>query len=271
MTIDIRNNLSLLSTLLTKGTQPVGTQSAARSREGIFAGRLDQALGTADQSSVTTPLKAQDLAESLSLQMLHSTLSLGDNSVETAHPLFDRQSAQFHSIVKAYASNQPESDSSTVARPEGPTQLQELAETHVSSAGKPETAGTTGPQWLETIIARASDRYGVDAGLIKAVVKAESGFNPNAVSHAGAQGLMQLMPGTARALGVNDSFDPEQNVMAGTRFLRDLLKRYNGNLDAALAAYNWGPGNVDRKPEQLPRETRDYLVRVKQLYNSYTA
>jgi soluble lytic murein transglycosylase-like protein len=79
------------------------------------------------------------------------------------------------------------------------------------------------------------------------------------------------MPGTARALGVTDSLDPEQNVMGGTRFLRDLLKRYNGNLDSALAAYNWGPGNVDRKPEHLPRETRDYLVRVKQIYNSYSA
>jgi len=78
------------------------------------------------------------------------------------------------------------------------------------------------------------------------------------------------MPATARSLGVSDSFDPEQNVMAGTRFLKDMLHRYNGNVDAALAAYNWGPGNVDKRPEHLPRETRDYLVRVKQLYASYS-
>lgn len=148
-----------------------------------------------------------------------------------------------------------------------------MSETAVSSTStsRPSTALPQGSQWLDAIIAKASGRYGVDGGLIKAVIKAESGFNPNAVSHAGAQGLMQLMPGTARSLGVSDSFDPEQNVMAGTRFLRDLLKRYNGNLDSALAAYNWGPGNVDRKPDLLPRETRDYLVRVKQLYSSYTA
>jgi len=82
---------------------------------------------------------------------------------------------------------------------------------------------------------------------------------------------MQLMPATARSLGVNDSFDPEQNVMAGTRFLGDLLQRYNGDLDSALAAYNWGPGNVDKRPDRLPRETRDYLAKVKQLYSSYSA
>lgn len=82
---------------------------------------------------------------------------------------------------------------------------------------------------------------------------------------------MQLMPATARGLGVNNAFDPEQNVMGGTKFLKDLLNRYKGDLDAALAAYNWGPGNVDRRPERLPRETRDYLVRVKQLYASYSA
>jgi soluble lytic murein transglycosylase-like protein len=78
---------------------------------------------------------------------------------------------------------------------------------------------------------------------------------------------MQLMPSTARGLGVSDSFDPEQNVMAGTRFLKDMLRRYHGNLDDALAAYNWGPGNVDRHgSDNPPRETRDYLAKVKGYY-----
>jgi len=124
------------------------------------------------------------------------------------------------------------------------------------------------PGSIDGIIQKASHRYGVDAGLIKAVVKAESDFNPRAVSSAGAQGLMQLMPGTARQLGVTNAFDPEQNVMAGTRFLKELLERYHGNMDAALAAYNWGPGNVDRKGlgSALPSETRAYLARVKNLY-----
>jgi soluble lytic murein transglycosylase-like protein len=126
-----------------------------------------------------------------------------------------------------------------------------------------------GRTWLDDVVTRASRRYGVEVGLIKAVIKAESNFNPKAVSPVGAQGLMQLMPATARGLGVTDSFDPEQNVMAGTKFLKDLLARYNGNVDKALAAYNWGPGNVDRKPHLLPRETREYLVKVKEYYNQF--
>jgi soluble lytic murein transglycosylase-like protein len=124
---------------------------------------------------------------------------------------------------------------------------------------------------LETIIDRAARRYSVAPELIKAVIKTESNFNARAESPAGARGLMQLMPGTARGLGVTDSFDPEQNVMAGTRYLRQMLDKYDGNLDSALAAYNWGPGNLDRKGWSLPRETRNYLARVKNLITEYTS
>jgi soluble lytic murein transglycosylase-like protein len=271
MSIDIRDNLSLLTPLLAKSVPPIGTQPSGKLQEGLFAGRLDRALENTDQSPVPTHLKTQALAETLNLQMLHTTLTLGDSSAEKTPQMFDRQSPQFQALVRAYASNQSETSSQPASPAEKPTQLQELAEVTTSNSDRPPAVGVQGTQWLEAIIAKASNRYGVDSGLIKAVIKAESGFNPNAVSHAGAQGLMQLMPGTARSLGVDNSFDPEQNVMAGTKFLRDLLKRYNGNLDSALAAYNWGPGNVDRKPEQLPRETRDYLARVKQLYSSFTA
>ena len=136
------------------------------------------------------------------------------------------------------------------------------AERNVSAASRPTRADA--PADLDAIISRAARAHGVEEGLIRSVIRTESAFNPRAVSPAGAQGLMQLMPGTARDLGVSNPFDPEQNVMAGTRYLRQLLDRYQGDLDRSLAAYNWGMGNVDRHGmERLPRETRDYLVRVK--------
>ena len=117
---------------------------------------------------------------------------------------------------------------------------------------------------LQGIIDRAARRYQVDPALVNAVIRTESDFDARAVSPAGAQGLMQLMPGTARDLGVEDPFDPEQNIMGGTRYLRQMLDRFDGDLDKALAAYNWGPGNVERKGiDVLPEEPRNYLSRVK--------
>jgi hypothetical protein len=122
------------------------------------------------------------------------------------------------------------------------------------------------PTNIEAVIGRASDAYGVDSGLIRAVIKTESGFKSNALSSKGAQGLMQLMPGTARELGVRNPFDPEENIMAGTRYLKGLLDRYDGDRNLALAAYNWGMGNVERNPGKLPKETLNYIVKVNKYY-----
>jgi soluble lytic murein transglycosylase-like protein len=108
----------------------------------------------------------------------------------------------------------------------------------------------------------AADKYGLPRQLVRSVMAAESGFQPQAVSPKGAIGLMQLMPGTAAQLGV-DPFDPAQNVDAGTRYLRDLLEKYNGGLRHALAAYNAGPGAVDRYNGVPPyRETVNYVFRI---------
>jgi len=107
----------------------------------------------------------------------------------------------------------------------------------------------------------ASKKYDIPASLLKAVGRVESAFQSTAVSCCGAQGIMQLMPATARAMGVNDSFDPAQNIMGGARYLRQMLDRYHGNVSFALAAYNAGPGAVDRCGS-VPSFTKDYVSRV---------
>lgn len=236
-----------------------------------FSEKLDKALGIGDSPASAAGGKARELAESLTLQMLQSSLSLaGDSPSESTAPPGVSFSST-NALMEAYRANLSAGGERSATSPAPPpSQLRELTDsTPVANSAAPSSHTRGDATWLDPIITRASRKYGVDAGLIKAVIKAESDFNPQAVSHAGARGLMQLMPATARSLGVSDSFDPEQNVMGGTRFLKELLQRYDGNVDAAVAAYNWGPGNVDKRPDHLPRETRAYLARVKQLYASY--
>jgi len=143
-----------------------------------------------------------------------------------------------------------------------------------ASAAPAQTQSPAGPRLfdreIEEVIREQAARHGVSERLVKAVVQAESGGNPRAVSPAGAVGLMQLMPGTAKTLGV-DPYNPEQNVDGGIRYLKDMARQF-GSLDDVLAAYNAGPGAVQRHGGVPPyKETQDYINKIRRSLSQWDA
>jgi hypothetical protein len=120
---------------------------------------------------------------------------------------------------------------------------------------------------ISSLIDKSAQEYGIDPGLVRLVVQKESGYNSQAVSPKGAMGLMQLMPGTASLLGVQDPFNPAQNIDGGVRYLKQCMERFDNNVCLALAAYNAGPGNVDKYQGVPPfAETRNYVANIMQEY-----
>ena len=143
--------------------------------------------------------------------------------------------------------------------------------TNVPTSSQYRFYSTEGSQYsIESLISHSATAFQLDKALIKAVIKVESDFNPKVVSRKGAQGLMQLMPETAREVGVSNPFDPSQSIHGGAYYLRKMLDSFDRNLDYALAAYNAGP-NAVRKYGGIPpyKETQNYVTKVKQYFNYY--
>lgn len=225
---------------------------APEQRQPARATGFQDALQAAAAKTAVTPQTPAELASALRLRMLQQAIDLGDEGPET-----DSLSALSLLSALAPKNHAPASQNVDFSGFCNFTPVAAAPAAYVSPSP------AAGPASLPDIIERAAARYQVAPEVVRAVIRAESGFDARAVSPAGAQGLMQLMPGTARDLGVTDPFDPEQNVMAGTRYLKQMLERYGGNLEKALAAYNWGPGNLDRSRDgRLPAETRHYIARI---------
>ncbi|MBU7320151.1 lytic transglycosylase domain-containing protein [Paenibacillus sp. SM 69] len=164
----------------------------------------------------------------------------------------------------------------------GPAMLSGLSTASAGALTKKFASATAKPSAYEPLIQEASRRFGVEPSVVKAVIHAESSFNANAVSGAGAKGLMQLMDATGQGLGVDNPFDPAQNIHGGTRYLSNLISKYGGSLGTALAAYNAGPTRLDRlgirndqdlaeKLHLLPNETQQYVRKVLALKEHYEA
>ncbi|MDJ0873985.1 MAG: lytic transglycosylase domain-containing protein [Desulfobacterales bacterium] len=137
-------------------------------------------------------------------------------------------------------------------------------------SSKPRFNSPPGNKKYDGIIKDAARRYGVDFSLLKAIIRAESSFNPLAISRKGARGLMQIMPENYKTLDIQDPFDPQQNIMGGARYFRTLLDRYQGKVALTLAAYNAGPTAVDRYRRIPPYvETQDYVEKVLRYYKHY--
>ncbi len=243
--------------------QTLGEKFARAEKHSSLFGELLQTAVNQHGSPQLSGKALETASVLLNLDLMKSAISFGPSQME---PVSVTSQQNIHEILTFYAKSSQIIDTQPGnSYPDAPTQIAPVRPTPIMS---PQI--TTTPTALESIIHKAANTYQLDKSLIKAVIKAESNFNPRAVSHAGAEGLMQLMPATAKGLGVTNSFNPEQNIMAGSRFLKGLLNRYRGDLDKALAAYNWGPGNVDKKgTTSLPRETRLYLVKVKEYMSSY--
>jgi len=146
--------------------------------------------------------------------------------------------------------------------------VEEIASIEPEEIFEPSTEPLSEKTPYQKLILAAAARYHLDPDLIHSVIAIESNFNPKAISPKNARGLMQLMPHTAERMGVKDSFDPEQNIEGGARYLRDLLAKYKNNLTLALAAYNAGPESVDKYGRRVPPylETMKYVQRITKTY-----
>ena len=163
----------------------------------------------------------------------------------------------------------PQTDAPVDTSPVADTFTSSSSSANTTAANATSSGSVSSPENLEEYFKEASETYGVDINLLKAIARQESNFNPSATSSAGAMGVMQLMPSTAKGLGVTNAYDAQENIMGGAKLMAQNLKKYNGDVSLALAAYNAGSGNVDKYGGIPPfKETQNYVKKVLGYYQN---
>jgi len=272
--VEIMNNREpglIGKALPTGGNLTAGAGGSAFRGEAAFESLLKQALGAGAGSGAGAMQDPAALARTLMerMQIRSADRLLRLMSGSEAGEVREQDGKVLEQLLEAAARTIQGAEN----RPAPDAPLQPVPEPAASPArsGAARKGSLAASPELNSIIEKAADRYGVDPLLVRCVIRAESAFRPQSTSPKGAMGLMQLMPATARDLGVTNAYDPEQNVLAGTRYLKSLLDRYSGDVPRALAAYNWGMGNVDRRPDRLPSETREYVAGIMREYRKLPA
>ncbi|WEA39971.1 lytic transglycosylase domain-containing protein [Lysinibacillus fusiformis] len=249
MDIQSLRSLMEIQALQTLGSTDGSSTNALTDNQSIFSDMMNELLGDASTASNAK---------------LSSLLGFGTASADIFNQLANTSEGTLESLLYkgSNAVYVPESVKQALASSYGHTKLDSYVSDNVigSTAYANSLAGA---DQYAAIIEKASATYGVPEKLIAAVIKQESNFNPSVVSHAGAQGLMQLMPQTAQYLGVTNAFDPEQNIMAGAKYLRQMLDKFNNDPTLALAAYNAGASRVTKYGGIPPfKETQNYVKKV---------
>ncbi|KEK10164.1 lytic transglycosylase domain-containing protein [Lysinibacillus fusiformis] len=249
MDIQSLRSLMEIQALQTLGSTDGSSTNTLTDNQSIFSDMMNELLGDASTASNAK---------------LSSLLGLGTASADIFNQLANTSEGTLESLLYkgSNAVYVPESVKQALASSYGHTKLDSYVSDNVigSTAYANSLAGA---DQYAAIIEKASATYGVPEKLIAAVIKQESNFNPSVVSHAGAQGLMQLMPQTAQYLGVTNAFDPEQNIMAGAKYLRQMLDKFNNDPALALAAYNAGASRVTKYGGIPPfKETQNYVKKV---------